>query len=47
MLRRFLLSLMLVAFPAILVGCPGEDPTLGESIDEGVEEVADEVDDAF
>jgi hypothetical protein len=29
------------------VGCPGDDDTIGEEIDEGIEEVIDEIDDAL
>ena len=47
MLRKLCYFVMVIAFPVVLVGCPGEDPTIGESIDEGLEEVADEIDDAF
>lgn len=43
MLRRLLLILCLTALPVALTGCPDDDT----SIEEGVEEVGDEIDDAL
>lgn len=47
MLRRLYLMALLLTFPAVLVGCPDDDPSLGDQIEEGLEEVGDEVDDAL
>lgn len=47
MLRRLYLMALLLAFPVVLTGCPDQDQTLGEEIEEGAEEIGDEVDDAL
>jgi hypothetical protein len=43
MWKRFLLVIMLAAFPVVLTGCPDED----DPIEEGLEEIEDEIDDAL
>lgn len=43
MLRKLTLILALIALPVALSGCPDEDA----SVEEGVEEVQDEIDDAL
>jgi hypothetical protein len=47
MWKRLLQVLVLATFPMILAGCPGEDDTIGEEIEEGLEEIEDEIDDAL
>jgi hypothetical protein len=47
MFRRLLLILALATLPAILTACPDNDSTLGDEIEEGVEEIEDEIDDAL
>lgn len=46
MLKRLLWIAMLTATPLMLAGCPGESD-LSEELEEGVEEVGDEIDDAL
>lgn len=43
LLRRLVMLLMFIALPTVLTGCPDDDT----SIDEAVEEVGDELDDAI
>lgn len=43
MLRRLFLILCLTALPVVLTGCPDDDT----SIEEGMEEMQDEMDDAL
>jgi hypothetical protein len=47
MWKRFLWIFWLALLPAVLVGCPGDDDSIGEEIDEAIEEIEDEIDDAF
>lgn len=47
MARRILMLFCLLLFPIVLTGCPGEDDTIQDQLEEGVEEVVDEIDDAL
>jgi hypothetical protein len=45
--KRIFFFLSFILFSTILTGCPEKDDSIGEEVDEAVEEIGDEIDDAI